>query len=99
MTATHSGVVSSFKETDVSGEVSDDDVVAKLREGKSNSPKSNLQHLLSKGKNVETLLHYLLKPETDELSDFDKLEPLIRFLLKICPAFPIAIGGDQKTPL
>ncbi|KAB5546848.1 hypothetical protein GE09DRAFT_193034 [Coniochaeta sp. 2T2.1] len=71
-----------------------------------NQPKFNLKHLLIRGDKGHTILHTILDPSTyvEEQEDEDKpadidfhldrLKPLIRFLILICPDLPAADSGS-----
>jgi hypothetical protein len=66
---------------------------------------SILEHLFTKGLNG-TVLHVLVdrdtyesEGETMELFDFEKVKPLIRFLLRIHPELPKMTNIALKTPL
>ena len=93
ITEMHTRLVQIFKDADISGEASDGNVLENVTE-----ERIDLSYLLSQGKDDRTILHKLFE-QTDELSDLEKLKPLILLLLRILPDLPKVIDTDMKTPL
>ena len=93
ITRMHTLLVKNFKDAGISGEASDGNVLDNVtKEG------IDLSYLLSQGMEDRTILHTLFE-KADEVSDLEKLEPLIRLLLRILPDLPKVIDTDMKTPL
>ena len=93
ITEMHNGLVQTFKDANILGEASDGDILVSVTK----EPR-DLSSLLSQGKDDKTILHRIFE-QTDELSDLEKLKPLILFLLRIHPDLPKVIDTDRKTPL
>lgn len=85
---------------------SDDAILQELlREDEKGKPCYSLQdQLLAQGTYGKTILHVILDPDTYSDSavkelNFDRLKPLIRFLLQLQPDLPTLTDTDGETPL
>ncbi|XXH01221.1 hypothetical protein Hte_007575 [Hypoxylon texense] len=78
----------------------EDNVLTSLLEGKDdqNRPYA-LQNLFARGQDDATILHTILYPGTyPHEFHFDRVKPLIRFLLRVHPSLPAVGSTDPKGP-
>ncbi|KAJ6262551.1 hypothetical protein Dda_3362 [Drechslerella dactyloides] len=101
-TALHESLATAFNERGKATD-SDADVFKELMNGRDTRFKQpyKLQDLLATGTGSQSVLHIILDPSNynPDSFDFDRLKPLIRFLLLLCPELPNVIDGEGRPPL
>ncbi|PNP43518.1 hypothetical protein TGAMA5MH_04490 [Trichoderma gamsii] len=82
---------------------SDQYILSELLQGRDETTDTpyRLQDLLALGSDGRSILHVILDPNTyqDEPFDFERLKPLIRFLIWLHPELPTVTDSITRTPL
>ncbi|KAL7931628.1 hypothetical protein V8C35DRAFT_309949 [Trichoderma chlorosporum] len=83
---------------------SDKHVLSELLQGSGESTNTSygLQDLLALGHDGRSILHVILDPSTydqEEPFDFERLKPLIGFLIRLHPGLPTVADNNRRTPL